>query len=112
MKEFANIELRLRKDVKVGDKGSILSLFNESERYKRMEVFMDAEEDTIVKVQVGKLGEIDLKFGADMKKGKQKTIMTLFAFSERDKKFEIKSPAQANDGIPIKMSVVSPSEVK
>jgi hypothetical protein len=105
MQEFANIELRLRKGVKEGDKGSLLSLFDADERFMRTEVLTDAEEDVIVRVKVGQLGEIDLKLGADIKKGKQKTIMTLFAFSERSKDFEIKSGAQANDSIPIKMFV-------
>lgn len=103
MQEFANIELSLKKAVKKGDKGSLLSLFDADERFKRMEVLTDAEEDEIVRVGVGQLGEIDLKLGADIKKGKQKTIMTLFAFSERSKDFEIKSEAKANDSIPIKI---------
>jgi len=105
MKEFANVELRLKKSVRQGDKESLLSLFDPAERFKSMTVLMDAEEDSIVKITLGQLGEIDLKIGADMRTNKQKTIMTLFWYSERSKTFEIKADTERGKTIDVKMMI-------
>ena len=107
MEEFAHIELELRKDVKEGDKESLLSLFSDVERYKHIAVLRDAEEDTTIKVMIEGLGEADLKLGNDVEKGKRKNIMTLFWYSERSRNFEIKGAAKAGDSAAIKMFVIS-----
>jgi hypothetical protein len=106
MKEFANFELALHKGIKKGDKKSLLTLFSAGERFKHIEVLVNAEEDTIVRIILEGLGEIDLKLGADMEKGQKKTIMTLFWFVEREKTFEIKRDAEAGESIPIKIVLV------
>jgi hypothetical protein len=103
MEKFSNIELRLNKDIKKGDKESLLSLFSVADRFKRMEVLKDAEEDEIAKVVIEGFGEADLKLGADMEKGREKTIMTLFWFSERSKLIEMKKDAKAGESITINM---------
>jgi hypothetical protein len=109
MKEFANVKLRLNEGLKKGDKKSLLTLFNAAERFKTMDVLTSANEDSIIRVILEQLGEIDLKLGADIEKGQKKTIMTLFWFSERSKPFEIKKNAEAGEDIPIKMLLVTRS---
>jgi hypothetical protein len=106
MKSFAYGELKLNKDVKEGDNESLLSLFDAAERFKPMTVLMDAKEDSLVKVIVGELGEIDLKLGADMKRQKEKTIMTLFWYEERTKKIEIQKAAQRGQLIEVRMMLI------
>jgi len=103
MKNFAFGELKLKKDVRKCDKESLLSLFDAEERFKRMMVMTDAPEDSLVRVMIGDLTQIDLKLGADMKQQKQKTIMTLFWYSERAKKFEIQTDASSGQNIDIRM---------
>jgi len=107
MEKFANTVLILGKSVKKGDKESLLSLFDVPERFKRMEVLTNADEGASIKVVLEGLGEADLKLGDDMEKGQQKTIMTLFWYSERIKTFEIKRGVKAGDSVDIKMFVVS-----
>ena len=105
MEKFSNIELKLNKDIHKGDKESLLSLFSVADRFKRMEVLKDAEENEILKVVLEGFGETDLKLGADMEKGREKTIMTLFWFSERSKLIEMKKEAKAGETITINMWV-------
>lgn len=101
MKEFAGATLILEEDVKKGDKKSLLGLFSAAERFKPMEVLCDAEEGSTLRVSLGELGEIDLKLGADVKKGEKKTIMTLFWFSERSRLIEMKKDAKAKESVPV-----------
>ena len=103
MDKFISSELKLYRNVKKGDKESLLSLFNVTERFKHMELLTDAEEDDNIKVVLEGLGEIDLKLGADMEKGRKKTIMTLFWYAERSKPINIKRDAQAGEKIVINM---------
>jgi hypothetical protein len=105
MKKFVNVELRLGKSVKKGDKESLLSLFSVAERFKRMQVLANADEDTIIKVVLEGLGEANLKLGNDMEKGQQKAIMTLFWYSERSKPFEMMTNVRAGESITINMWV-------
>jgi hypothetical protein len=105
MKKFANVELRLGKSVKKGDKESLLSLFNVAERFKRMQVLVNADGDTIIKVVLEGLGEADLKLGNDMEKRQQKTIMTLFWYNERSKPFEVKRNAKVGETVTVNMWV-------
>jgi hypothetical protein len=98
---FAEIKLKLNKNVKKGDKESLLSLFNVEERFKRMEVLKNADEGSIIKVVLEELGETDLKLGNDMEKGKQKTIMTLFWYDERSKPIKIENDAGAGTNITV-----------
>jgi len=99
MEKFASIELRLNKDVKKGDSENLLSLFSFHERIKRMEVLLDMEEDEVVRISLGDLGEVDLKLGTDMEKGQKKTIMTFFWLPEKSKPIEIKRDARAGDKV-------------
>jgi hypothetical protein len=99
MDKFGSVELKLTKDVKAGDKESLLSLFDVNDRFKPIEVLKDAEDDSSVKVVLEGLGEADLKLGADMLKGKKKTIMTLFWFVERSKGIEMKRDAKAGENV-------------
>jgi hypothetical protein len=101
MDKFSSIELKLKKSVKKGDKGTLLTLFGANERFKHMEVLIDAEEGTNLKIVLEGLGEADLKLGDDMDKGQKKTIMTLFWFSEKSKPIEVKRDAEAGDSIAI-----------
>jgi hypothetical protein len=101
MEKFIESELRINKDVMKGDEESLLSLFNTAERFKQMEVLKDSEEDTVVKVVLDDLGETDLKLGADMERGRKKTIMTLFWFDERSKQIKMQRNAKANEKIKI-----------
>ncbi len=105
MEKFADVELRLGKDIKKGENESLQTLFRSAERYKRMEVLTSADEDANIKVVLEGLGEIDLKLGDDMEKGQQKTIMTLFWYMERAKPVEMKRDAKAGDSVFISMSV-------
>ena len=99
MEKFAAIRLKLGKSIKKGDKESLLSLFNATERFEPMEIFLDADEDTNMKVVLEGLAETDLKLGADMEKGQKKTIMTLFWFSERSKPIEMNREAKEGECI-------------
>jgi hypothetical protein len=101
MDKFSSIELKLKKSVKKGDKGTLLTLFGANERFKHMEVLIDAEEGTNLKIVLEGLGEADLKLGDDMDKGQKKTIMTLFWFSEKSKPIEILRDAEAGESIAI-----------
>jgi hypothetical protein len=103
MDKFANIELKLKKSVKRGDKGTLLTLFNANERFKHMEVLIDAEEGTNLKAVLEGLGEVDLQLGDDMDKGQKKTVMTLFWFSEKSKPIEVKRDAEAGETINVTM---------
>ena len=106
MTKFADVELKLGKDINKGDHESLQTLFRSAERYKRMEVLTDADEDANIEVILEGLGEIALKLGDDMEKGQQKTIMTLFWYIERAKPIEMKRDAKAGESVVINMSVV------
>ena len=101
MEKFIEAELRLKKDIKKGDEETLLSLFSTAERFRQMEVLRDAGEDRIVRVVLDDLGEIDLKLGADMERGRKKTIMTLFWFEERSKLIKMQRNAKVNENIKI-----------
>jgi hypothetical protein len=103
MQKFAALQLKLNKGVKKGSQESLLSLFSASERFKHIQVLADADEKTSVRVVLEGLGEVNLKLGADMDKGRRKTIMTLFWYSERSKDFEIERDAAAGEDIFINM---------
>ncbi|OGO07040.1 MAG: hypothetical protein A2Y92_02885 [Chloroflexi bacterium RBG_13_57_8] len=103
MELFAANELRLNKNVKKGDKESLLSLFSPEDRFKNTRVLVDAVENTTVSVSLENLGEIDLKLGDDMEKGQKKTIMTLFWFNERSKLITMMKDAGAGDTVKINM---------
>ena len=57
MEKFGTAELKLNKDVKKGDKESLLSLFDADSRFKPIEVLLDADEETGVKVVLEGLGK-------------------------------------------------------
>jgi hypothetical protein len=99
MEKFGSVELNLNKGLKKGDKETLLSLFDADDRFEPIEVLIDAEEDTTVKVVLEGLGEVDLKLGADVPKGRKKTIMTLFWFVERSKPFEMLRNAEQGEKI-------------
>jgi hypothetical protein len=101
MDKFASVELKLKKSVKKGEKGTLLTLFSANERFKHVEVLIDAEEDTNLKVVLEGLGEGEFKLGDDMDKGQKKTVMTLFWFSEKAKPIEMLRNAEAGEGITI-----------
>ncbi len=101
MEKFGSVQLKLNIDVKKGSKESLLSLFDADDRFKPIEVLTDAEENTGVKVLMEGLGEVDLKLGADMQKGRKKTIMTLFWFVERSKPIEIQKDATRGETVTI-----------
>jgi hypothetical protein len=103
MEKFTSIELKLNKDVKKGNKESLLSLFSFEERIKRMEVLIDLDEGQLVKVILEGLGETELKLGNDMEKGDRKTIMTLFWIPEKSTLFEMKRDAKAGENIVVNM---------
>jgi hypothetical protein len=105
MEQFAAIELKLNKNVNKGDKESLLTLFSAEERFKHMDVLLDADEGATVRVVLEGLGEIDFKLGDDMEKGRPKTIMTLFWYSERSKLIKMVRDAKANEGITINIWV-------
>jgi hypothetical protein len=97
MEKFVSLELKLSKNVKRGDNESLLSLFSFRDRIKRTPVLLDLEEEVDLKVIVEGLGETRLKLGADMEKGQNKTIMTLFWHGEKSKVFEMARDAQAGE---------------
>jgi|PlaIllAssembly_1097288.scaffolds.fasta_scaffold149196_2 hypothetical protein len=103
MEKFTSIELKLNKDVKKGNKESLLSLFSFEERIKRMEVLIDLDEGQLVKVILEGLGETELKLGNDMEKGDSKTIMTLFWIPEKSTLFEMRRDAKAGENIVVNM---------
>ena len=105
MEKFASIELKLNKSVKEGDKESLLSLFSAQDRFRRMEVLTSADEDADSKVVLEGLGETDLKLGNDIEKGQQKTIMTLFWYSERSKPIKVKRNAEAGEKITVNLQI-------
>jgi hypothetical protein len=102
MEKFGSVELKLIKNVKKGDKESLLSLFSADDRFRPIEVLAEAEEDSSVKVILEGLGEADLKLGADMEKGRQKTIMTLFW----SKLMEMQRDAAAGESIAINIQKI------
>jgi hypothetical protein len=105
MEKFGSVELKLNKNIKKGDKESLLSLFDADDRFKPIEVLKAAEEDATIKVILEGLGESDLKLGADVPKGRKKTIMTLFWFVERNKAIEMMKDAQAGEMISMKLFI-------
>jgi hypothetical protein len=96
---FSSKELKLNKDVKKGEKESLISLFSFEERIKRMEVLAELDEGQEVRVVLEGLGEVSLKLGNDMEKGDHKTIMTLFWMPEKSTLFETKRNAKAGENI-------------
>lgn len=103
MEKFGSAELRLNKNVKKGSKESLLTLFDADDRFKPIEVLANADEETSVRVVLEGFGEANLKLGADMEKGRKKTIMTLFWFAERSKPIEMQRDAA--QGAPIVMNI-------
>ena len=103
MDKFISAELKLAKDVKKGDKESLLTLFSFEERIKRMEVLKDLNEGDSVKVILEGLGEANLILGNDMEKGDRKTIMTLFWLPEKSKLFEMQRNSKAGEKIAVNM---------
>jgi hypothetical protein len=99
MEDFGITELKLNKTVKKGDKESLLSLFDVDDRFKPIEVLVNAVEESPVKVMLEGLGEAELLLGADMDKGQKKTIMTLFWFNERNKPIEMTRNAEAGEHV-------------
>ncbi len=107
MKKFGNVELKLGKDVKKGDKESLLSLFRSAERYKPIDVLTNADEDVSVKVVLEGLGETDLKLGDDMEKGERRDIMTLFWYAEKSKPIEMRADAAKGDNVTIDFFILN-----
>lgn len=103
MDKFTEIELHLNKDVKKGDKESLLTLFSVKDRFKRMEVLKDVNEGESLKVILKGLGGTKLILGNDMEVSNQKTIMTLFWFSERSRPIEMDRDAKAGEAIRVEM---------
>ena len=103
MKKFAETTLLLDKDVKKGDKESLLSLFSVLDRFKRMKILSKADENTPVKVVLDDLGQIELKIGDDIEQGMQRTVMTLFWFEERSKLMEMQRDASKGEVIPLNL---------
>lgn len=103
MEKFTSVELKLNKNVKKGEKESLISLFSFEERIKRMKALLDLDEGEAVKVVMEGLGEVDLKLGNDMEKGDRKTIMTLFWMPEKSTTFEMKRDAAAGENITVNM---------
>ena len=103
MKKFAETTLLLDKNVKKGDKESLLSLFSVRDRFKRMEILNKADENTPVKVVLGDLGQTELKIGDDIAQGMQRTVMTLFWFEERSKLMEMQRDASKGEVIPLNL---------
>jgi hypothetical protein len=101
MEKFAAVDMKLKKSVVLGERGTLLTLFSADERFKRMEVLADAEENTPVKVVLEGLGEAELQLGDDMEKGQKKTIMTLFWFSEKSKPIEMMRAAAKGETVTI-----------
>ena len=107
MVKFASVEMILGKNVKKGDQESLQTLFHSAERYRRIPVLANADEETNVRVVLGGLGALDLKLGDDMEKGQLKTIMTLFWFEERAKTIEMKKNAKAGQTVIIDIVLTS-----
>ena len=103
MEKFTGGELRLGKNIKKGSKESLQTLFRSADRYLPMEVLVDADEDTNIKVVVEGLGETVLKLGDDMEKGQRKTVMTLFWFEERAKPIEMQKDAKEGQSVQVNM---------
>ena len=99
MELFMTNKLKLKIDVKKGDKENLLALFSAAERFHPAQVLLDAQENETVRVSLEELGDIDLKLGDDMEKGQKKTIMTLFWFEERSKPITIEKDTQAGDTV-------------
>ena len=105
--QFGKTELKLAKTVKKGDKESLLTLFDAENRFKPILVLTNAEVGTPVKVTLGGLGEAELLLGADMERGRKKTIMTLFWFAERSKLMEMKKDAKEGRIVPVTIITVN-----
>ena len=105
MEKFASIDLRLNKSVRRGEKESLLSLFSVGDRFRRMEVLTNADENTSIRVVLEGLGESDLKLGDDMEKGQQRSIMTLFWYAERSKPIVMERNAREGESVTITMWV-------
>ena len=103
MDKFTHIELKLNKDVKKGEKESLLTLFSFEDRIKRMEILKNLDEGESVKVTLKGLGETELGLGNDMEVGDKKTIMTLFWLPEKSKLFEVTRDAKAGENISLEM---------
>jgi hypothetical protein len=101
MEKFGTVELKLNKDVKKGSKESLLSLFDADSRFEPIEVLLNADEESGVNVVLEGLGKAELKLGADMVKGRKKTIMTLFWFAERSKPIEMERDAAKGETVVI-----------
>jgi hypothetical protein len=99
MEKFASIVLPLEKNIKKGEKETLLTLFSVQDRFKRMEVLKNADENTPVKVVLEGLGQAELKLGDDMETGMRRTIMTLFWFMERSKLIEIQKDSAKGEEI-------------
>jgi hypothetical protein len=105
VEKFTSVNLALGKNIKSGDKESLQTLFESAERYKRMDLLLNADEETNIKVILEGLGEADLKLGDDMEKGDRKSIMTLFWFLERDKPINMMRNAAKGESVTVNMFI-------
>lgn len=81
--KVATVELKVARAVRKGDAVSLMSLFDSSQRFERFPLEADLEEEQVVTVRVGSIGEWALPVGADMVAGHHKTLMTMFWYRER-----------------------------
>ena len=88
---FSKLDLKIKKSVAAGSSESLLSLFDAQERFKKSVIQCAACEGALINLQIGDLGELNLKIGADMTEGSRKNIMTLFWYEEKVKTFELKN---------------------
>lgn len=103
MEKFATLELKLKKSVNKGEMHNLITLLSADERFKHMDVLINADEGDKVRVILESLGEIELLLGDDMERGQKKTIMTLFWFSEKSKPIEMQRSAEKGERVVVTM---------
>jgi hypothetical protein len=103
MEKFASVQLKLKKSVLEGETNNLITLFSAAERFKHMDILTDAEEGDKIRVVIEGLAETELLLGDDMEKGQNKTLMTLFWFTEKSKPIEMQKSAEKDESMVLTM---------
>jgi hypothetical protein len=103
MEKFATVQLKLKKSVFKGETHNLITLFSADERFKHMDILTDAEEGDKIRVVIEGLAETELLLGDDMEKGQNKTLMTLFWFTEKSKPIEMQKSADKGESFVLTM---------
>lgn len=105
--KLVGIELTANKDVKKGEKVTIESLFAYVERRKESEVSSDIKRgDTKIKVDISKVGALEIKSDATKKKGEKTSLTMLLSYLDQRKELIATGDVKKGDKLTVNIETV------